>query len=254
MKLSALIRIAAIAYLLMFNSVLLKADQILVATASNFVETIRVIARNFEAQTGHEVLILSGSTGKHYAQIKHGAPFDVFFAADIKRPELLEKEGIAIPDSRFTYAIGKLTLWSPKTDYVDSEGKILAKNKFRHLAIANPKLAPYGKAAQNILQNLGLWQTLQTRMVRGENIGQTFQFVKSSNAQLGFVSVSQITKPDQPTEGSFWEIPQSLYTPIQQQAVLLKDSNAARTFIAFVKNKQSQQIIRSYGYGVQSAH
>jgi molybdate transport system substrate-binding protein len=193
-------------------------------------------------------MLIFGSTGKHYAQIKNGAPFDAFFAADVRRPELLEKEGVALPGSRFTYAIGKLVLWSPKTGYVDPDASILERGEFHHLAIANPKLAPYGKAAQEILQALGLWDRHSGRLVRGENIGQTFQFVDSGNAEFGFVAYSQVKHPNQPIKGSFWEVPQSLYTPIKQQAVLLKDKEAARVFLSFVRSDEALKIIHDYGY------
>jgi len=234
---------------LLFSSEL-SANEIHVATASNFTETIKLIAQQFEKKTGHKVIIISGSTGKHYAQIKNGAPFDAFFAADSRRPELLDKEGAAIPGTRFTYAIGKVILWSPIEDYVDSKGQVLKKNNFRYLAVANPKLAPYGKAAQEILQDMELWSILRSRMVRGENIGQTFQFVKSSNAKLGFIAFSQVKRPNQAIEGSFWEVPQSLYTPIKQQAVLLKENDTARAFLSFIKEDESLRIIRSFGYEI----
>ncbi len=224
------------------------ADNIHVAVASNFTHTIKTLAGQFEASSGHKVTLSFGSTGKHYAQIKNGAPFDAFFAADVKRPQLLDEEGVALPGSRFTYAIGKIVLWSPKKSIVDAQGKVLEEGAFRHLAIANPKLAPYGKAARQVLQDRGIWEALQNRMVRGENIGQTFQFVKSGNAELGFVALSQVKHPANAIEGSWWEIPQSLYTPIEQQAVLLRESDAARAFLAFVKSDASLEIIRGFGY------
>jgi len=224
------------------------AEEIRVAVASNFTDTLSSIARRFEATTNHKVTLISGSTGKHYAQIKNGAPFDAFFAADIRRPELLENEGVALPGSRFAYALGKVVLWSPETGYVDPEGRILESSEFRYLAIANPKLAPYGKAAQEILQARRLWGRLGGRLVRGENIGQTFQFVKTGNAELGFVAYSQVKRPSQPVEGTFWKVPQSLYTPIEQQAVLLKDSVAARAFLSFVRSREALKIIHDYGY------
>ena len=224
------------------------AEEIRVAAASNFTDAITSIARRFEAITNHKVTLIFGSTGKHYAQIKNGAPFDAFFAADVRRPELLENESVALPGSRFTYAVGKVVLWSPKTGYVDSEGRILESSEFRYLAIANPKLAPYGKAAQEILQARRLWGRLSGRLVRGENIGQTFQFVKSGNAELGFVAYSQVKRPNQPIEGTFWEVPQTLYTSIEQQAVLLKDSVAARAFLSFVRSREALKIIHDYGY------
>jgi len=219
-----------------------------VAAASNFTDAITAIARRFEATTKHKVTLIFGSTGKHYAQIKNGAPFDAFFAADVRRPELLENESVALPGSRFTYAVGKVVLWSPKTGYVDSEGRILESSEFRYLAIANPKLAPYGKAAQEILQARRLWDRLGGRLVRGENIGQTFQFVKSGNAELGFVAYSQVKRPHQPIEGTFWEVPQTLYSSIEQQAVLLKESVAARAFLSFVRSREALKIIHDHGY------
>ena len=225
------------------------AGEIRVAVASNFADAIEDIAKRFEAKTGRRVTLTFGSTGKHYAQIKNGAPFDAFFAADIRHAELLEKEGLALPGRRFTYAVGKVVLWSPKAGYVDGEGKVLEQADFRHLAIANPKLAPYGQAAQEVLQTRGIWDKLSKRLVLGENIGQAFQFVGSGNAELGFVAYSQVKRPSQLIEGSWWEVPQALYTPIEQQAVLLKDSDTARDFLAYVRSDEALKIIREYGYG-----
>lgn len=225
------------------------ADEIRVAVASNFTTAIRDIAGRFERQSGHRVTLVFGSTGKHYAQIKHGAPFEAFFAADMRRPRLLDEEGLALAGSRFTYAVGKLVLWSPEADRVDPAGEVLERGDFRHLAIASPRLAPYGRAAREVLKKRGQWQGLQNRIVRGENIGQTFQFVGSGNAELGFVAWSQVKRPGRPTAGSWWEIPQALYSPIEQQAVLLKDHPVARDFMAYVRSKDALEIIRSYGYG-----
>ncbi len=224
------------------------ADEIRVAAASNFTEAIEAIAERFEADTGHKVLLAFGSTGKHYAQIKNGAPFDAFFAADVERPELLEKEGVALPASRFTYALGQVVLWSPKKEYVDAEGCVLKTGGFRYLALANPKLAPYGKAAEQVLQQLGLRDSLKGRMVYGENIGQTFQFVNSGNAELGFVAYSQLKSSRNPVEGSMWMPPQSFGASIEQQAVLLKNNEAARAFFSFMKSDEARAIIRNYGY------
>lgn len=226
------------------------AGEIHVAVASNFTNAIKGITKRFEAKTGNKVTLIFGSTGKHYAQIKNGAPFDAFFAADIHRPELLENEGLALSGSRFTYAVGKVVLWSPKAGYVGPQGKVLVQKDFRHLAIANPKLAPYGKAAREVLQACGTWNELSGRLVYGENISQTYQFVKSGNAELGFVAYSQIKRPGQPIEGSLWEVPQTLYTPIEQQAVLLEESEVARAFMIFVRSEEVREIIRGYGYGV----
>ncbi len=236
--------------LLMLAGISSSADEIHVAVASNFANTLKAIISNFTAASGHKVKLSISSTGKHYAQIHHGAPFDVFFAADSKRPALLEAEGIALPGSRFTYAVGKLVLWSPRADYVDTQGKILETGTFQHLAMANPRLAPYGKAAQEVLQSHRLWETLKGRTVRGESIGQAFQFVKSGSAELGFVAWSQIKYPGQPASGSWWDIPAALYTPIEQQAVLLSDTKAAQAFVRFVKNEETRELIRSFGYKI----
>ncbi len=224
------------------------AGEIRVAAASNFAQALTTISERFEAITGRKVMLSFGSTGKHYAQIKNGAPFDAFFAADVRRPELLEKEGLALPGSRFTYAIGRVVLWSPRPGYVDSGGRVLEGGKFRYLAIANPKLAPYGMAARDVLQARGLWDGLSGRIVRGENIAQTFQFVMSGNAELGFVAYSQVKRPDQPIKGSLWEVPQSLYAFIEQQAVLLKEGEAARAFLSFMRSDEALKIIHDYGY------
>ncbi|MDT8387459.1 MAG: molybdate ABC transporter substrate-binding protein [Thiogranum sp.] len=225
------------------------ADEIRVAVASNFTDAIKDVAEAFEKKAGHEVVLISGSTGKHYAQIINGAPFDAFFAADARRPRLLEEESVAVPGSRFTYAIGKLVLWSPDPALIDANARVLSHGNFRHLALANPKLAPYGKAAEQVMRARGVWEALQGRMVHGENVGQTFQFVKTGNAELGFVAYSQIKRAGDSTEGSFWEPPQSLYTPIEQQAVLLKDHPVARELMGFAKGDQARKIIRAHGYG-----
>ncbi len=250
--LSLMIYVSLIVILFISASGLLRANELRVATASNFSEPLKIIALRYEQATGQKVTIISGSTGKLYAQIIHGAPFDLFFSADIKRAELLDKKGLIVANSRFTYAIGKLILWSPKKDYIDSEGKVLKQKKFRYLSIANPKLAPYGRAARESLEHLHLWKSLKGQMVRGENIGQTFQFVISGNAQLGLVAYSQVQRPDQPIEGSYWKVPEKFYSPIKQQAVLLKDSESARDFYAFVNSKVSHAIIQSFGYGLES--
>jgi molybdate transport system substrate-binding protein len=250
MKTHTLVLKLLITAILMFATGQSIAGEIRVAVASNFAIAITTISERFEVNTGHKVTLVFGSTGMHYTQIKNGAPFDAFFAADAKRPKLLEDEGVALPDSRFTYAVGKVVLWSPKANYVDPAGEVLEQGDFRHLALANPKLAPYGQAARVILEKRGRWQVLQDRMVRGENIGQTFQFVKSGNAELGFVAWSQIKRPGQPMAGSWWEIPQALYSPIEQQAILLKDNSVARDFLTFVRGKEALKIIGAYGYGM----
>jgi molybdate transport system substrate-binding protein len=225
------------------------ADTVRVAVAANFREAITEIAARFEAQSSHQVDLIFGSTGKHYAQIINGAPFDLFFAADAARPQRLEQEGHCVPGTRFTYAIGRLVLWSPDEGMVDPEGKILGSRTFRHLAIANPRLAPYGRAAEESLLKLGLWDAVSDRIVTGENIAQAYQFVSSGNADLGLVAWSQLHRGGPPTEGSWWLVPE-IYAPIRQQAVLLKPGKAAESFIAFVKGGESAVIIRAHGYTV----
>lgn len=217
--------------------------EVRVAVASNFREAIKDISARFETKTGNEVTLIFGSTGSHYAQIVNGAPFDIFLAADSRRPELLEKNGIA--RERFTYAVGKLVLWSPQVGFVDPGGVVLDEMDFHHLAIANPELAPYGRAAEQVLQARGIWDKVSTRLVYGENINQTFQFVFSGNAELGFVAYSHVK---QWIAGSWWEVPQVLYSPIEQQAVLLKDSEISRAFLAFLRTDEAQSIIRNHGY------
>jgi len=251
MKLARSFYLFATIGLFMLYSGHVASGEIRVAVASNFSPVMKSLAKRFEANTHHTITLIFGSTGKHYAQIKHGAPFHAFFSADAERATRLEEEGDAVAGSRFTYAIGHIVLWSPETDYIDANGKVLESTRYRHLAIANPKLAPYGKAAQEVLQTMGLWSAKQASLVRGENIGQTFQFVKSGNAELGFIAYSQIKKPEQFEQkiaGSLWLIPKQLYTPILQQAVLLQDNPIAREFLSFVKSEASQSIIQAYGY------
>ena len=227
---------------------ILIADEIRLAVASNFSNAMETIITQFKQQTGHDIIVAYSSTGKHFAQIRNGAPFDAFFAADVQRPKLLEDAGLTVAGTRFTYATGRLVLWSPKKNYVDSAGEILNKGNFTHLAIANPNLAPYGRAAQQVLQKKGLWEQLQNRMVRGENIGQTFQFVMSGNVPLGFVALSQLKQLNAESAGSYWLIDQSLYDIIEQQTVMLKDSPAVRSFMQYMKSDATRAVIRRSGY------
>lgn len=224
------------------------ATEIHVATASNFRNAMSVLAGKFEKTSVHQVVPVYGSTGKHYAQIINGAPFDAFFAADSRRPERLEQDGLTVPGSRFTYATGLLVLWSPQAAYVDDRGHILRQGSFQHLAIANPELSPYGAAARDVLESLGLWQELGRRLVQGENIGQAFLFVASGNAELGFVAWSQVVSGTQPTKGSFWLVPENLYRPVKQQAVALTDNEATRAFMSFIRSPEAARIIRDHGY------
>lgn len=225
-----------------------RTEEIRVAVAANFAETCRAIGDRFTAASGHEVALAAGSTGKLYAQIRHGAPFDVFLAADAHRPELLEREGLALPGSRFTYARGRLVLWSPEPGLVDPAGRVLTVGDFRFLAIANPELAPYGYAARQVLEDKGLWRALSGRLVRGENIGQTFQFVATRNADLGFVAYSQIEAPGHDWGGSRWLVPEDLHSPIDQQAVLLVDGEAPRAFLEYLSSAAAAVLLESHGY------
>ncbi|WP_394562057.1 molybdate ABC transporter substrate-binding protein [Aquipseudomonas alcaligenes] len=227
------------------------ADQVQVAVAANFSAPMQAIAAEFEKSSGHKVVTSVGATGQFYAQIKNGAPFEVFLSADDTTPAKLESEGDSVPGSRFTYAIGTLALWSPKAGYVDSEGAVLKANQFKHLAIANPKTAPYGLAATQVLDKLGLTQTLAGKLVEGQNIAQAHQFVASGNAELGFVALSQVYKDGKISEGSAWLVPADLHEPIRQDALLLnkgKDNAAAKALLDYLRGEQAATIIRAYGY------
>lgn len=229
------------------------ADDVSVAVAANFASPIEEIGKAFTKATGHQLKVSTGASGKFYAQIKNGAPFQVFLSADEEKPVQLEKDGLAVQGTRFTYAIGKLVLWSANTTVVDSKGKVLESSKFNKVAIANPKTAPYGEAAFETLTALKLKNQLEPKFVMGENISQAYQFVASGNAEIGFVALSQITKDSKITEGSAWLVPEKLYSPIKQDAVLLvngKDSAAARQLLSFLKSETALKIIKSYGYGV----
>jgi len=235
---------------LVITGPLARAGTVRVAVSSNFAGTLRDLAGPFEQQTGHRVQITPGSTGKHYAQISNGAPFDVFLAADVRRPALLEAAGFGVPGSRFTYALGQLVLWSPEAGKVDAKGTILRRGDFSRLAMANPKLAPYGRAAREVLESCGVWDRLQAKIVRGENIAQTFQFIRSKNAQLGFIARSQLLRKGKAPGGSWWNIPRTRYRPIEQQALQLRDTPAAQAFMRFLKSPLARKVIKDNGYGL----
>ena len=223
-----------------------------VAVAANFTQTLSELAKDFARHGGARVVISSGSTGKLYAQIRAGAPYDIMLSADSATPRLLVAQGMAFADSRFTYARGKLVLWSQSPTLVDKQGAVLGSGDFRHLAIANPKTAPYGAAARATLQHLGLWQSVKARIVEGEDIGQTFQFADSGNAELAFVALAQVQDPYRPTGGSYWIVPSDLYPPIDQQAVLLKrakDNSAARAFLKYLRSPAAMAVMHHFGYG-----
>jgi len=232
------------------------AGEVQVAVAANFTAPMQAIARQFEQDTGHKAVAALGATGQFYAQIKNGAPFDVFLAADDVRPARLEAERQTVPGSRFTYATGSLALWSAQPGYVDGQGAVLKQNAFRHLAIANPKAAPYGLAATQVLDKLGLAAAVKPKIVQGQSIAQTQQFVASGNAELGFVALSQVYKDGQLSAGSAWLVPGELHDPIKQDAVILakgKDNPAAQAFVDYLKSPKAAAIIKSYGYQV-AAH
>ena len=229
------------------------ADEALVAVAANFAVPMKQVVAVFEQKKGYEIKASFGSTGKLYAQIKNGAPFEALLAADHKTPKKLEKEGMTVAGSRFTYAIGTLVLWSAKPDLVDDKGEVLGKGDFAKLAIANPKLAPYGAAAVETMTALGFEDALEPKFVMGENIAQTFQFVESGNADLGFVALSQVMKDGKVTRGSSWVVPTELHAPIRQDAVVLtkgKDSPAVAALVKFLQSEEARAIIRSFGYAI----
>ena len=229
-----------------------QAGEVSAAVAANFTGTMKEIAASFEQATGNTVKLSFGSTGKLYAQIKNGAPFDLFFAADARRPKLLEKSGTGVAGTRFTYAQGRLVLWSAKPGLVDDKGAVLKQGGFARIAIANPKTAPYGAAAKQVMEKMGVWKQLEPKVVRGENIAQTFQFTVTANAPLGFIALSQLKSLGAKNHGSQWSIPANLYTPIEQQAILLKrgeDNATARAFLKYMKGPEAAKIIAKFGYG-----
>lgn len=230
-----------------------RAGEVQVAVAANFTAPAKQIAVDFEKDTGHKAVFAFGATGKFYAQIKNGAPFEVLLAADDTTPAKLETEGAAVPGSRFTYATGKLVLWSAKPGFVDDQGKVLEKGDFKHLAIANPKTAPYGAAAVETLTALKLLDAIQPKFVQGENIAQTHQFVLSGNAQLGFVALSQVIDNGQISAGSAWVVPAELHQPIHQDAVLLnagKGKAAAEAWLDYLKGVKARAVIKAFGYDI----
>ena len=234
------------------------ASQINVAVASNFLAPLQFIAKEFGAKTGHDLRISAGSTGKLYAQIVNGAPFDVFLAANSKEPQRLELSGDGIAGSRFTYGLGQLVLWAPKLAISYSNFvEVLKTEKVYRLALANPITAPYGAAAIETLKKLGIYDEFKNKMIRGENVSQAYQYVASGAAQIGFVAKSQIISQTMSHESTkhktYWSIDNAFYSPIQQQAVLLKraqNNSAAREFFEFLQSSQGRAVIKSFGYGL----
>lgn len=227
------------------------AGEVSAAVAANFTEPMKQIVELFQKETGHTARLSFGSSGKFTSQIKEGAPFDVFIAADEKNPKLLEKEGLAVEGSRFVYALGKLVLWSAQPGFVDDKGYVLHKGNYNKIAYADPKLAPYGLAAKETFEDQGLWTVVQGKLVTGESITQTYQFAATGNAELAFIALSQITKDGKVSEGSWWIVPAHMYNPIKQAAVQLtaaKDKDAAKAFLTFLKSEKAVAIIRNFGY------
>ena len=227
------------------------ADAISVAVASNFTAPMQKIAAEFAKDMGHKAVLSFGATGKFYAQINHGAPFGVLLAADDTTPAKIASEGKGVAASRFTYAVGQLVLWSKQDGYVDAQGAVLKTGKFQHVAIANPKLAPYGLAAEQTLTQLGLLEQIKPKLVQGENIGQTYQFAATGNAELGFVALSQVMEDGKIKSGSAWMVPAAMHEPIRQDAIILnnaKDNAAAKALMDYLKGDKARAIITSYGY------
>lgn len=228
-------------------------DEVLVAVAANFTGAMQQLAPAFEKATGHKAAVSFGATGKFYAQIRNGAPFDVLISADQDTPSRLVADGLASGTSQYTYAVGSLVLWSGRPGFVDDRGDVLKRGDFRHLAIANPKLAPYGAAAVEVLNTLGIYAALADKLVLGETITQAYQFAHTGNAELGFVALSQIYQEGRFAAGSHWIVPRDLYAPLKQDAVLLsrgKDNPAAIALLDYLKTEDAKRNIRASGYAV----
>ncbi len=241
--------------LLLLISLQAGAEPLRIAVASNFLAPARALAERFEADTGQVVKISAGSTGKLYAQIVNGAPYDLFFAANAREPERLEREGLTVAGSRFTYALGRLVLWSPAIEDLGDVGEgWLKAGQYRRLSLANPNTAPYGAAGVSVLQHLGINPGNRARLVRGENVSQAYQFVASGNVDAGFVALSQVTTEG---TGSYWQVPESYYPPIRQQAVWLKRAEhrqQAGAFLEWLRTPQTTALIRRFGYGVEASN
>ena len=244
------VRIVALFASLVFSCQAL-AEQVQVAVAANFTAPLQAIAAEFEKDTGHSVLASFGATGQLYAQIQHGAPFEVLLSADESTPAKLDSEGLGVSGSRFTYAVGSLVLWSAKPGYLDGSDAALKANQYRHLAIADPKTAPYGLAATQVLDKLGLTDAVQGKLVTGQSIAKALHFIATGNAELGFVALSQVYQDGQLSSGSAWIVPAELHSPIRQDALILKKGEhnpAAAALTEYLKGEKAAKIIKSYGY------
>ena len=238
-----------ITIIIIINKNLVYSNEIHIAVASNFASTIKNIVNAYQIKTKNKVFISYGSTGMHFLQIKNGAPFDIFFAADVWRPKVLESLGLAQPNSRFTYAIGRIVLWVPNINNLTPEWDLLVSDqKKSKIAIANPRLAPYGQAAKEIMESLGVWEKVKNNVIRGNDINQTYNFIVSGNADMGFISYSQIKSNNEISISSILEPKKNLYNKIEQQAVLLKNNETAKDFIKFFKSSEVTKIIKEHGY------
>lgn len=227
------------------------AADVSVAVAANFAAPMKIIAQDFERATGHKAVLSFGGTGQFYAQIKNGAPFAVLLAADTLTPAKIEQEGLGVPGTRFTYAIGQLVLWSKKPELVDDQGEILKTGNFSKIAIANSKLAPYGSAAIEVLNRLGVMSQVKPKIVEGSNIAQAYQFVFSENASLGFVALSQVYEDGKLKHGSGWIVPDKMYSPIKQDAILLnsgRNNPAAIALMTYLQSQAAKAVIHKFGY------
>jgi molybdate transport system substrate-binding protein len=245
------LKLALLALVVGFAPARASADEVSVAVAANFTAPMQQIAELFEKDTGHKANLSFGSTGKFFAQIKNGAPFEVLLAADDTTPARLVKEGDAVANSQFTYAIGKLVLWSATPGLVDDKGAVLRDAGIRHVSYCDPNLAPYGSAAVATMNSLGVFERLAPKLVQGENISQAYQFVESGNAEIGFVALSQVFKDGKIPRGSAWMVPSNLYPPIRQDAVILitaRDHRAAAELMAYLRSDKARAVIRSFGY------
>jgi molybdate transport system substrate-binding protein len=229
------------------------AGEVQVAVAANFAGPLARLGEGFSAATGHVLKVSAGATGKFYTQIISGAPFEVLIAADDETPKRLVAEGRAVAGSTFTYAIGKLVLWSAQPGFVDDQGAVLASDKVKHVAIANPKVAPYGAAAMEVIKARSLGDAVTPKLVTAESIAQAYQFAATGNAELGFVALSQVAVPGKPVTGSYWTVPSNLYGEIRQDAVLLKagaNNPAAKALLDYLKSEAAKKLIREFGYGL----
>ena len=239
---------------LLLPTIAFGADELRIAVAANFVDTLNTLISAWHQTEGPKVIVSSGSTGKLYAQIVNGAPYDLFLAADEQRPELLAAAGIGVAGSRFSYASGRLVLWSPTRNTINAvignQPPYFDLDKTRFVAVANPQLAPYGQAAKQVLESLGLWEKLRGKLVRGENVNQAFHFVQTGNAEVGMIALSQLIRTQQLGSGSHWMIPAHMYDPIIQQAIIIADRPAAHDFARFMKGETAKSIIKKQGYNV----